>query len=61
MTQEEFNNTSFGKGDKVRYKGSEYDILELNFEENLIGIFYWDSDPVTWVTCESCTYIPYTN
>ena len=61
MTQEEFNNTSFRKGDKVIYQRIVYPIIEIDFEEMMFGVRFANRPETEWVTCEMCTYIPHTN
>jgi hypothetical protein len=58
MTIEEFNNTRFGVGMKCLYKGKEYDIYQVDFEECLLGI--WISGPYQyfdWVRCENINLV----
>lgn len=59
MTQEEFLQTSFGKGDQAVYKGQSYLIRSVDFEERLIGLheFVEGCDDPQWVRCESVDYI----
>lgn len=58
MTKEEFNQTSFGAGDKAIYQGEEYPIASVDFEEQLIGLVGVvsgaDEDHISWVRCENC-------
>lgn len=63
MTIEQFNNTRFGAGDEVIYKGETWPIIEVDFEEALFGIpnergiTVEVADQITWVRCENCTFI----
>lgn len=61
MTIEEFNNTAFGANTIVIYKGKEYEVFSVDFEEKLIAIAesqpeYHDEDfwP-DWKRCENVT------
>lgn len=53
MTNAEFNSTSFGKGDTAIYKGTEYLIASVDFEESLIGLLIpisgMEENEITWV------------
>lgn len=55
MSIEEFNNTRFGNGMKVIYKGEEIDIISVDFAEALVGIGIegGDEDEIHWVRCEN--------
>ena len=44
MTIEEFDKARFTGQMKCKYKGKEYDIISVDFEERIIGIFEVD-DP----------------
>lgn len=58
MTQEEFNNTQFGKGDKVIYHGEEFLLASVDFEEKLLGFKVDGADCYSWARCENVTYVP---
>jgi len=59
MTREEFNSTSFGKGDRFYYQRGIYDIISVSFSEGLFGIDdYDDIDSLSWVRCESGDFSP---
>ena len=58
MTQEEFNKTSFGKGDAIIYKGITYPLSEVDFEEQLFGINIFGDYNINWIRCENATFIP---
>lgn len=62
MTKQEFNNTSFGNGDTAVYKGKEYPVGAVDFEEQLLGLAYvtegGDPEERTWVRCENVEFIP---
>lgn len=51
MTIEEFSQTRFHAGMKVRYKGEIRDLVSVDFEENLIGI---ESEEIE---CEECGHV----
>lgn len=58
MTIEEFDNTSFKAEMKAKYQGKEYDVVQVDFQEKLIGL----ENPVfpeetIWVRCENCELI----
>lgn len=59
MTQSEFQKTSFGRGDKVEYRGNMYLLAAVDFEEQLIG-FVSEEDfdsgdyEYSWARCENC-------
>ncbi len=63
MTIDDFNNTSFGAGDRAYYSkdGNTYPIATVDFQEQLIGLIMrisgGDPDDVTWVRCESVVHI----
>ncbi len=58
MTVEEFDKTRFGAGDKARYKGENYLIGSVDFEERLIAL-YENNEEYTWVRCENIEFIPF--
>nr|DAZ81093.1 MAG TPA: zinc ribbon domain protein [Caudoviricetes sp.] len=51
MTIEEFSQTGFHAGMKVRYKGEIRDLVSVDFEENLIGIESGE------IECEECGHV----
>lgn len=59
MTQEQFDNTKFGAGMTVKYRGGLYGVVSVNFYEKLLGIIDVSAtgedadDDLTWVRCES--------
>lgn len=61
MTQEEFNNTSFGKGDLAKYQHGIFPIVQVDFEERLFGIIMnipgSKLGDIAWVRCESIEFI----
>jgi hypothetical protein len=59
MSIEEFNDTRFGNGMKVIYRGEENDIVSVDFEESLIGIGIegGDDGEIHWVRCENVTLV----
>ncbi len=62
MTQQEFDNTSFGKGDAIEYKGEIYNIRKVDFDEQLFGLIKEGGDPddIAWIRCENAgTLIPF--
>jgi len=63
MTFEEFDKTGFTGRMKCEYKGKEYDIISVDFEERIIGINEFDSfddngsDDLDWKRCENITIL----
>jgi hypothetical protein len=61
MTIDEFNKMRFGAGMKIFYKGKEYDIRSVDFEEALIGIdekiLGGDEGDISWKRCENCQLV----
>ena len=62
MTQEQFNDTRFGAGMKIRLKtGQEKLIIAVDFEECLFGISYNNTENLSdnnnhdlnWIRCEN--------
>ena len=55
MTIEEMDKTKFSAGTKVSYKSEIFDIIAVDFSENLIGIGFAGNvdDPIQWVRCEN--------
>lgn len=57
MTIQEFNNTGFTGGMTAIFKGKEYPIVTVDFEESLIGIDEnisgAEPDTVSWKRCEN--------
>ena len=59
MTRDEFNSTSFGKGDRFYYDDEFCDIISVSFSEGLFGIDDCDDiDSLSWVRCESGDFSP---
>lgn len=59
MTRNEFANTKFYHGQKVKYKGGIYNINSVDFAEDLIAIdmindCMSDDELIQWVRCENC-------
>ena len=65
MTIEEFNQTSFGAGDRIIDKrGNVHDLASVDFEEALFGYSIDPDDeenPLSWARCENCEFIPIKN
>ena len=63
MTIQEFNETSFGKGDKAIYKNETYPIATVDFQESLIGLhgvcLGAEEDDITWVRCENVKFVQF--
>lgn len=58
MTQEAFNQTRFGKGDKAVYHDKVCDVVQVDFEERLLAIdFFDDRENLSWVRCESIVFV----
>ncbi|RYF10504.1 MAG: hypothetical protein EOO42_22525 [Flavobacteriales bacterium] len=54
MTIEKFDNTGFTGGMRVRYDGSEYDLVSVDFQEKLIAIDeFGQGHDATWKRCEN--------
>lgn len=61
MTIEEFDKTKFTGGQKGKYRGKEYPIVSVDFQEKLVGIIgYWspDDEEPYCVRCENIELIP---
>jgi hypothetical protein len=59
MTTEEFDNTKWRGGMKIKYKGNEYKIYALDFDERLIaakGVTMGTDEP-NWLRCENCELV----
>lgn len=61
MKIEGFNNTRFGSGMKAGYEGKVYDIVNVDFHEELIGLDSGEEEfpecgysDIIWVRCENC-------
>lgn len=59
MTTQQFSKILYGKNDKVIYKGKEYPILSIDFDNHLIGIEI-QPQGIKEVHCEELTYIKMT-
>lgn len=62
MTIEEFNTTGFTGKMRCTYKGEEYLLASVDFEEKLIGILlpdneFKDDHELSWVRCENIELI----
>lgn len=63
MTIEEFDKTGFTIGMKCEYKGKQYDIISVDFEERIIAINQFDSfddnvaNDLDWKRCENIKLI----
>ena len=58
MTIEQFDLTGFTGNQKVEYKGKEYVLYSVDFQEKLLAINYWnDEDELKWVRCENVKLI----
>lgn len=63
MTIEQFENTGFSINTKVIYKGKIYDVVSVDFEENLIAIctskedLELDFGGIEWKRCENCEIV----
>jgi len=59
MTQLEFEKIKFGASMRVKYRGSFYGIVSVNFYEKLLGIIEGaatgddSADDLIWVRCEN--------
>ncbi len=54
MTNEEFDKTAFKSSDKVNFLGDLYKIVQIDFDERLIGIYeFLDDATVTLIIAES--------
>lgn len=56
----EFNKTGFRSGDTATYKGENYPIAQIDFEEKLFGLLMnipgGEEDDISWVRCENVIY-----
>ncbi len=61
MTIDKFNETSFGAGMQVKYKGKIYPIKSVDFIEALIGIeekiIGSEEGDIDWKRCENCELV----
>lgn len=62
MTIEDFNTTGFTGKMRCIYKGKEYILASVDFEEKLVGILlpdnqYQDDFELSWVRCENIELI----
>ena len=63
MTKEEFYKTRFGAGSKCFYKGVVWNVVAVDFEEELIaipneeGITVEVADQMQWIRCENAEMI----
>lgn len=67
MTIEQFENTGFSANSKIIYNGKTYDVIMVDFEENLIAIDEFPEDEfpedeyenkqLSWKRCENCILI----
>lgn len=54
MTIEQFNDTKFSGKETIIYQNQEFELVAVDFEEYLIGIFeVEDDDTVYWKRCEN--------
>lgn len=56
MTQEEFSKTGWGANMKCTYKGAEYNIVSVNFQEKLVALECGEDDEI-WVRCENIEFV----
>jgi hypothetical protein len=64
MTREEFAQMKFRAGMTAIYKDCKYDIVSVNFEEDLLGLLELDGNidnDLSWVRCENVSEIIYNN
>jgi len=57
MTIEEFNNTGFGYGMKVKVSNHIYNIASVDFEDFTIGIEDEEAGDIKWVAIKFCEII----
>jgi len=58
MTIEQFDLTGFTGLQIVEYKGKEYVLYTVDFQERLLAINYYnDEDELKWVRCENVKLI----
>lgn len=57
MNIEDFDKTRFGNGDTAIYKGKQYLIAQVDFEERLFGLVEGKKDEAMWVRCENIQFI----
>jgi len=58
MNFDEFDNYQFGAGIAAKYKGKEYTVISVDFNERLFGLLLdccHDDDDLMWVRCENVT------
>jgi hypothetical protein len=67
MTQAEFQKTRLGKGMKALYRGEVYLIVQVDFEEELIGMvppneisaYLRGLEETSWARCENVELMNY--
>jgi len=57
MKIEEFNKTRFGVKTIIKYKGEQFNVFSVDFEEKLIGFVENKDEQLTWIRCENCEII----
>ena len=62
MTIEEFDNTKWNAGSKVKYNGNTLNVGSVDFQEKLIGTYKdddqdLDETPFDWIRCENATLV----
>ena len=60
MTREKFNETGFGPGMRATYKGGEYPIVAVAFDEGLVALdgVVDGADEYHWARCEGIEIVP---
>lgn len=53
MTRYEFDNTKWAKNRNAYHKGRAYEIVAINFDEQLLGLIRDNEEDVIWVRCEN--------
>jgi hypothetical protein len=63
ITFQKFDDTRWGKWDRVSYNGGEWYVRSVNFKERLLGLVPDFLNPETdeydteWVRCENCALL----
>ena len=57
MEISEFEKTAFTAGMYCEFKGNEFEIISVDFEENLIAIDQFGDEELMWKRCENITLI----
>ncbi|MDE6649790.1 MAG: hypothetical protein K2K45_07655 [Muribaculaceae bacterium] len=62
MTQEEFKEQGWTVGMKVQilsgcWEGNTFDVVSVDFDQFLIGVYAWSEEEISWFRCENCKIV----